>query len=142
MKRTLAWTVGVVGLIVGLGLMAEAAKKQQAEKKTEAPPAAAMPEEKVAFTFENDEKMEEFTRLWQQRQGMIVRMTVLQAYWNEEQAALAQVNNKLAADYQLDTSKNYSLDPKRRVLIEREALPVSLPNDQASATQPAAATKQ
>ena len=150
MKRAVRWGIGVCSIAVALGLflrdghrqslaIAEAAKKEQAAKKTEATPAAKA-EEKIAFTFENDAKMEEFTKLWGQRQGMIVRMTVLQAYWNQEQAGLAQLNNKLAADYKLDATKNYSLDAKRRVLIEREAAPVSLPGANTASTNPPAAT--
>ena len=150
MKQAIGCGIWISGIAMVLGLggpwsstaLAEAAKKEQAEKKTEAAPAPKA-EEKVAFTFENNAKMEEFTKLWQQRQGMIVRMTVLQAYWNEEQAGLAQLNNKLTADYKLDATKNYSLDAKRRVLIEREAAPVSLPGaNTASATPPAATIKQ
>ncbi len=38
--------------------------------------------EKVVFTFENDEKMREFTKLWQQRQGIVVGMSVLQSNRN------------------------------------------------------------
>ena len=64
--------------------------------------------------------MKEFTHLWQQRQTVLLRMTVLQSYWNEEQAALAKLNDQLATTYHLDATKNYSLDSTRRVLIERE----------------------
>ena len=84
----------------------------------------AAPAEKVVFTFENDEKMQEFETLWRQRQVAVVRMTVLQSYWTEEQALLTQLNEKLTSDYKVDTKKTYSLDPQRRVLIERgEAQP-------------------
>ena len=67
--------------------------------------------------------MKEFETLWRKRQAAIVRMTVLQSYWNEEQAGLVELNNQLTTGYQVDIAKNYSLDTQRRVLIEREEAP-------------------
>ena len=157
MKRTLSWVmwVGAAGLVVALLLssagqkgsvaIAEAAKEQPAKAgKTSSAPAAqpsapsgassksvdtaAKPEtEKIVYTFGDQAKLDDFTNLWRQRQGSIVRMTVLQSYWNQEQAALTQLNNKFATDYKLDVTKNYTLDDKRRVLIEREGPPASVP---------------
>ena len=131
LHRTIGFGAVLTGLVVwqtlaGLGVIsAEAAKK-----KADAQPAAlsekpagqenAAPE-KIAYTFDDEAKMKEFTHLWQQRQTVLLRMTVLQSYWNEEQAALAKLNNQLATTYHLDATKNYSLDPTRRVLIERES---------------------
>ena len=124
----------------GSAAIAEAAKEQPANaSKTNASgaqPSAPNPSagtdakagtEKIVYTFDDQAKLEQFTDLWRQRQGSIVRMTVLQSYWNQEQAALTQLNDKFAADYKLDVTKNYTLDDKRRVLIEREGPPTSMP---------------
>lgn len=132
MKRTVTVLTALAGLaVVALWLRVggQGSTVAIAEQAPQQAPAAPQPSgpEKVAFTFENDEKMQEFARLWQQRQGIVLRMTVLQAYWNEEQAALAEVNNKFAADYKLDVAKNYTLDTDRKVLIEREAPPSAGP---------------
>ena len=136
MKRTLSWMVVLGG--VGVAVAAFAGPKQkpsepaktaaEAPKSAAAAPAAApggAAEEKIVYTFENEDKMQAFGRLWQQRQAAVVRMKVLESYWTQEQAAVKQLNEKLAADYALDVAKNYVLDPKRRVLIEREAAPAS-----------------
>ena len=107
--------------------VALAAAKEKAAKANAAPttqagtePAKAK-EEKVVYTFADQAKVDEFTKLWQQRQGVVLRMTVLQAYMSQEQAAFTGLNKKLTTDYKLDPAKNYFLDSKRRVLIEHEA---------------------
>ena len=123
MKRGLPWMVGTGCAGLAMMVIAEAAKEQPVAPV--APAAAAA--EKIVFTFPDDTKMQEFMKLWQQRQGIVLRMTVLQAYWNEEQTALAELNNKLTTDYKLDPKKNYSLDDKRRALIEHEAPPSPQP---------------
>ena len=79
--------------------------------------------EKIVHTFEDDAKMDEFKKLWQQRQGILVRMSVLQAYWTEEQTLLDQLKSALSNDYKLDVAKSYYLDNARRVLIEQESPP-------------------
>ena len=84
---------------------------------------AGSEKEKIVHTFEDAAKMEEFAKLWQQRQGILVRMSVLQAYWNEEQTLLDQLNHTLSGQYALDIKKSYYLDGKRRVLIEQETPP-------------------
>ncbi len=143
MKRTGSWVIGVggVGLVLavilhrytqdaGMAMAAPEAKKAEpaasiATPATPAPKdqAAGKTEEKIVYTFADDDKVKDFTKLWQQRQGIVVRMTVLQAYWNEEQASLTELNKKLSTDYKLDPTKNYFLDAQRRTLIEREAPP-------------------
>ena len=141
----IAWQ-GTLGLALGLTLWsppraaaAEAEKAAQAKTQTQvsvhtAPPAASAPSgEKIVHTFPDDAKMEEFKKLWQQRQGVLVRMSVLQAYWNEEQTLLDQLNHTLSTDDALDVSKSYSLDSARRVLIEQEA-PPALPPAASNAT--------
>ncbi len=77
-------------------------------------------QEKVAFVFANEQQLNEFGKLSQQRQGILVRMSVLRAYFSEEQAGLAELDKKMVGEYKLDMNKNYSYDPQRRALIERE----------------------
>jgi hypothetical protein len=144
MKRTLPWVIGIgcAGLALAFVLRGRspsdtmAVAQQGGEAAAPQAPAAEQPAapEKVVFTFDADEKMNEFTTVWQQRQAMILRMTVLQSFWNEEQVRLAQLNKQLSDDYKVDVSKNYYLDGQRRVLIEREA-PPQVPQT-ASPTQP------
>ena len=86
------------------------------------PPASA---EKIVHTFQDSAKMEEFAKIWQQRQGILLRMSVLQAYWNEEKTLLEQLNHTLSSQYALDVAKNYRLDDTRRVLIEQPPAPAS-----------------
>ena len=82
----------------------------------------------VIHTFDDEEGLNAFTTLWQQQQGITLRMTVLQAYWNREQGFLNQLNDRLSADYSMDVTKNYSVDTDRRILLEVPApAPVSLP---------------
>lgn len=144
--------LGVSAVFIGLivqnhfqgSVIVEAAKKQATPPTPAATPSQpAAPTgsqaEKIAYTFSDDAKIKDFTTLWQQRQGIILRMTVLQAYWNEEQAALKQINDKVTADYKLDPTKNYFLDTKRRVLIEREAPPAPPGSVQPQAASPEAA---
>ena len=61
--------------------------------------------------------------MWQQRQAVMLRMSVLNAYWTEEQAAIAQLNEQLATQYHVDVNKSYTLDTEHRTLIERPAPP-------------------
>jgi hypothetical protein len=104
-------------------------KKQKTAKPEPAPATPttppAMPEtgqgEHIVHTFEDEAKFQEFKRVWEQRQTILVRMTVLKAYWDNEQVVLAALNDTLAKEYSLDVAKNYVLDTKRNVLIEREA---------------------
>ena len=85
------------------------------------PPAAT--EQKVVHTFADEQAVTAFATEWQQRQSVTLRMAVLKAYWDREQASLKQMNEKLAADYRLDTTKDYFLNSRDRTLIERPAPP-------------------
>ena len=80
-------------------------------------------EEKVVHTFTDDAAMEGFTKLWQQRQGALVRMAVLKSYWEAEKETLAKLDAKLVTDYQMDAKKQYTLNEQQRTLIEMEAPP-------------------
>ena len=148
MKRTLSWGIAVGAVVAALVVLrgqgreasvaiAEPMKGPSAQPAAQTSPEAGKKEEKIAHTFEDEAKMRAFAKLWQQRQGVIVRMTVLKAYFSEEQAALDELNQKITSDYQLDATKNYLLDPKRRVLIERDMPVVAAP--EASSNQPLAA---
>ena len=146
MKRTRRWVVGVgcVGIALtgiwsgmGQGIAAAAQDKPAAQpvtpvvKQKSKPPmipdaAATPPEagskapEHVVYTFESDERMKEFAGLWQKRQTMLLRMSVLKSYWEQEQDALTQLSKNLTTDYHLDLSKSYTLDAQRRMILERE----------------------
>ena len=87
----------------------------------------AATEEKIVHTFESDEEIQQFATAWQQREAIVLRMAVLQAYWNEEQNKLQQFNAAFAEQFQLDTTKSYSLNTDRKVLIEQGDLPSPLP---------------
>ena len=104
-----------------------AAPGEAAEAQAETTEAAAEPAspeaETVVHTFADDEAMQLFAGIWQQRQVLLVRLTVLKSYWDSEQAALDQLNSRFAADYNVDVTRRYRLDEQRRVLIELAALP-------------------
>lgn len=132
MKRTVLWiiAVGALGVVLSLFVFrgraasvttapgASQAVAAQAAQSAGTTPAGG---ETIAYTFDDESKMREFTTLWQQRQAFIVRMTVLQGYWNAEQATLATLNSTLQTTYSLDPSKNYTLDSEKRQLIQRPA---------------------
>lgn len=122
MKRATLWIVGAGVVSVAL-MLALRAQEQQAQAPAPEGVSVTPAEERAAFTFTDEAQMQQFAQLWQQRQGMITRMAVLQAYFSQEQASLAQVNQLLLSQYNLDVTKNYTLDPQRKVLIEREAAP-------------------
>jgi hypothetical protein len=113
---------------------APAASQPPAAPAAQEPAAAASEKEKVVYTFENEDKMREFTRVWERRQAIILRMRVLQSYWNDDKALLAELDKTLAEQYQLDTAKNYILDPEQRTIVERET-----PAGPAADSQPAPA---
>lgn len=124
----------------GLALTATAAEKKAPAASMQpakpAQPAEAKPaEEKIVHTFKDENEIKEFAKVWQQRQATLVKMSVLKTYFTEEEATLAQLNNKLVNDYKVDTSKNYFLDAQRRALVERELPPPTAPAASAPASQ-------
>ena len=60
---------------------------------------------------------------FQRRQGVLTRMAVLQAYWNQEQTGLTQLNQELLSKYNLDVNKNYTLDTTKKALVEQPLTP-------------------
>jgi len=77
--------------------------------------------ERIVYQFEDEAKMREFAGLWQQRQKALLRLTVLRAYWDNEQSGAAALNTQLQTQYSLNPTSNYVLDGEKRVLIERPA---------------------
>ena len=135
MKRAALWILGAG--IAGVGLMlALRAQERQAGTPSPTPASSATPsEDKVAFTFPDDEQLKQFAQLWQARQGVLTRMAVLQDYWTLEQNGLGEANKQLLEKYQLDVNKNYTLDTDRKVLLERPA-PPDQPSAQLGQAQP------
>ncbi len=119
---------GMMAVVVGMSAMGRVG----AAEDPAAPPAEVSPAEpgisssapaeegKVAYTFQDDASLNEFQELWRQRQGLMLRLSVLQAYWDEEQAALAELDQQLASKYQLDLTKNYIYDNERGAIVEQE----------------------
>ena len=130
MKRVTMWVLGAgvasVALMIALRAQEQSAKPiaggQASSSAAPAAPAASG-EEKVAFTFTDEEQMKQFAQVWQQRQAALTRMAVLQAYWNQEQGALTQMNQQLLSQFNLDVNKNYTLDTDRKVLVEQPLTP-------------------
>ena len=80
MKRTVVWSAAAGCAVLSLAMMAHAAKKEEKSAPTPQPAAAsaapAKPAEKVAYTFSDQSKVEDFSKLWQQRQATVIRMSV------------------------------------------------------------------
>ncbi len=143
-RQAVAWSA-TVGIALGLAMWSpwpltasavEEATTSKAAVQPAPPTGAAQPGGKIVHTFEDSAKMEEFKKVWQQRQGILMRMSVLQAYWNEEKTLLEQLNHTLSSQYALDVAKSYSLDDTRRVLIEQEPPPAAPPAPSQNAPSP------
>ena len=86
-------------------------------------PCASSADDVIAYTFQDAEQMEEYASLWQQLQGIRIRLSVLRAYWAEERAALTELNDTLNADFNLDPEQRYIVDPgTRRVMVHHPSL--------------------
>ena len=120
MKRAALWmaTVGLVGFVAVISCQAKERKPKAEPAATK--PALEAPQPPPVFTFATDEEMQEFAKIWQQRQGALSRMAMLQNYWNQEQDAVKRITEELASRYHLDATKAYSLDIPRKALIEVE----------------------
>ncbi len=149
MKRALPWVIGIgaIALAVTFYVRGSQARPKEPPKAPVAHAAAApaaSPAEKIAYTFPDEEKMREFTELWQKRQSVAVRMAVLKDYWADEETSITKFNKDLQSQYGFDPAKNYSIDTQKRVLTERKAPEAAAkPADQAAAPtagQPAPAT--
>jgi hypothetical protein len=102
----------------------------------EVPPNAE--EGEVVHTFADEQEVQAFANLWQQRQSSGVRLAVLKSFWDEENGELTTLNSTLSETYTLDVTKNYTLDAQRRVIIERPAAAEPAPTLEPSATEPPA----
>ena len=120
MRRTALWlaVVGLASLTVVVTLQAK--ERKEKNQAAPAPQAVQPPQPPPAFTFTTDEEMQEFAKLWQQRQVALSKMAVLQSYWTQEQDAVQRVTKELASRYRLDATKTYTLDVPRKALIEVE----------------------
>lgn len=137
MKRAVIIIVGACFISAGL-MLALRAQEQQAGAKSATttvaanaasaeqisrPGAAAATgakDGKVAFTFADDNQLQQFAQLWRTRQAILTRMATLQAYWKQEQAALDTANSQFQSQYNIDVNKNYRFDPEKKVLVEQE----------------------
>ena len=142
MKRIALWAIalGAVSLVLSIGCEAKE-RKPKAGKQPPAPMVQEAPAVPPVFSFTTEEEMQQFAKLWQQRQAAIMRMSVLQTYWQEEQRGEEQVTQELAAKYNLDPAKTYTLDIPRKALVEVPTPPApdaAAPGIPASAGQPAA----
>ena len=126
MNKTLPLVV-VVGLVgAGAGFLlrgqpqANPASTEQAKAQLIQASMAPAPGEQIVHTFPDPEAMQAFVTLWQQRQERLLRMGMLEGYWNNDQATLNQINSQLSSQYQVDLSKRHVLNTEDRVLVEHE----------------------
>ena len=109
-RRMIVFLLGI-GLVTSVGLRAYAEEKKAAE------------EEKVVYTFKNDDELKQFSQMFMAKQNVLTRMTVLGQYMGLEQENLKQINGQLFLQYKVDPEKNYTLDGEKRVLRERPTPP-------------------
>src|SRR3989338_5265392 len=88
MKRAALWmvTVGLVGFVAVVSCQAKE-RKPKSEPAAVQPAVEPAPQPPPVFTFATDEEMQEFAKIWQQRQIALTRITVLQGYFSQEQEA-------------------------------------------------------
>ena len=125
MPRRMVLFLVSMGMVAAAGLSGYA---QEAAKKAE--PKA---DEKIVYTFKDDEELKQFSQMFVAKQNVLTRMAVLQQYLGLEQENLKQVNGQLFLQYKVDPEKNYTLDGEKRVLRERLTPPPAAP----SAARPA-----
>ena len=149
MKRVALWMV-TVGLVGFVAVVSGQAKERKPKAESAPQPAVQQaPQPPPVFTFSTDEDMQAFAKIWQQRQAALTRMSVLQGYWTQEQAAAEQVTQELASKYHLDPAKTYTLDVARKSLVEVERKEPAAPLEgqgaqlgQVPATAPATSSPQ
>lgn len=134
MRRTTWGVIAALGAAAAIGVAQAAPKdKPKAAAAAEAPAvqaSAPAQEQRVVHAFQDDQQLQQFTQLWQQRQGLLIRLSVLQAYASEEQVALQELDNQFASTYHLDMRQldRYTLDAEKKVLIERAAAEAAAPS--------------
>ena len=125
----------IFGMVWGCVAAAAMAADPVAEQPAAQAPAAAQAGQAV-LTFDTNEQLQAFEALWRQRQFSLVRMTVLQSYWKEEQAMVTKIDGQLTSEYKLDMTKQYSFDPQRRALLEWAAPPPAASTPSPEPAQP------
>jgi len=102
----------------------------------------AKADEKVVYTFKDQDELQQFNQLFIIKQNILTRLAVLQAYASQEAANLEQVNGQLFLKFKVDPNKSYTLDAEKRVLSERPTPPpVAQSGGGAVATTPTPAKK-
>lgn len=144
MKRAVPWMVaaGLIALAVAFGVRGRREPKTSPNAETPSAPAAAAPTaDGVAYAFQDDAQLRDFTDQWQQRQTIALRMAVLKDYWEAEQVSAADLSATLQTQYGFDQAKNYSLDTEQRVLTEQK-MPEPPAETALPAGEPAAAEER
>lgn len=129
MRKTVPWFImaGWAGVVGGYFLRGSVQPVvPQGAGPASAVPAlsgAAAPEGgKIVHTFDDEATVQAFAAMWQQRHDGLLRLGLLEGYWNDEQAMLGQLNHQLSGQYGLDladAAKSYLLDSDTRTLVER-----------------------
>ena len=119
MKRATIWILAV-GLAGFMSVVSCQAKERKPKDEAAKPAVQEPPQAPPVFTFATEEEMQEFAKVWQQRQTSLAKMAVLQGYFTQEQEAVQRITEELATKYHLDSSKSYALDIPRKALIEVE----------------------
>ena len=119
MKRALIWVM-TIGLVGFMSVVSCQAKERKPKADAAKPAVQQAPQPPPVFTFATDEEMQEFAKVWQQRQTSLAKMAVLQGYFNQEQDTVQRITGELATKYHLDSNKSYALDIPRKALVEVE----------------------
>ena len=127
-NRTLLWAViaACLGGFVGFSIRSQ-------KPGAPSPKATAAPVGPVVHTFPDEASMREFLVLWKARQESMQRLGIVRSYWNAEQARLTHLADQLQTTYQLNPTKNYTLDDQAKAIRER----VPAAADAAGKTEPA-----
>jgi hypothetical protein len=131
--------------LVGAGAVFVMKAQQQPQASRLAPTKAQVIEagltsgapEKVVHRFEGEDQLKQFATLWQQRQASLLRMAMIEGYWNTEQGSFNQLNQQLSSQYNIDPAKTYVFSPEQRSIIERNEPAPADPAAAAQATPPA-----
>ncbi len=107
-----------VAIALSIGLVTAVAAVASAEDAGK-----AKADEKVTYTFKDQDELQQFNQLFIIKQNILTRLAVLQAYASQEAANLEQVNGQLFLKFKVDPNKSYTLDADKRVLSERPTPP-------------------
>src|SRR3989338_4982474 len=150
MRKTVPWfiIVGWAGVVAGYFLRGSVQptvpRGAGLAPAVPAPQGAGAPEGgKVVHTFDDEATVQAFAAMWQQRHDGLLRLGLLEGYWNDEQALLGQLNRQLSDQYSLDladAAKSYLLDTDTRAITER-AEPPAPADDTPPSASPAGTEK-